>query len=118
MSLLNISNKSIFYDLFFLLPVERRLGIINCSKAFYNKLEYLPMIKKMYDKIIIYMNHQIDENFKKIDYHESLYKIISSNVLENIIANLKIKFNRELSTNFQELIKEMFIEILKFKRIY
>ena len=64
------------------------------------------------------MNHQIDENFKKIDYHESLYKIISSNVLENIIANLKIKFNRELSTNFQELIKEMFIEILKFKRIY
>ena len=119
MSLLNISNKSIIYDIFFSLPIERRLGIINCSKAYYNKLEYLPMIKKMFDKIIIYMNNQIDEKFKKnCDYKETLYKIISSDVLENIIANLKIKFNRELSNNFQELIKEMFIEILKFKGIY
>ena len=118
MSLLNISNKSIIYDLFFLLPFERRLEIINCSKAFYNKLEYLPMIKKVFDKITIYMNYQIELNFKDCIYKESLYKIISSNVFENIIANLKIKFNKELSTNFQELIKEIFIEILRFKNIY
>ena len=32
------------------------------------------MTKKIYDKIIIYMNHQIDENFKKnCDYNENLY---------------------------------------------
>ena len=64
------------------------------------------------------MNHQINEKFKNYHYKESFYKILSSNVLENIIANLKIKYNRELSTNFQELIKEIFIEILKSKNIY
>ena len=82
---------------------------------YYKKLEYLPITKKMYNKIIIYMNHQINEKFKKYRYKESFYKILSSNILENIIANLKIKYNRELSTNFQELIKEIFIEILKSK---
>jgi len=76
------------------------------------------MIKKVFDKITIYMNYQIELNFKDCIYQESLYKIISSNVFENIIANLKIKFNKELSTNFQELIKEIFIEILRFKNIY
>jgi len=76
------------------------------------------MIKKVFDKITIYMNYQIELNFKDCIYKESLYKIISSNVFENIIANLKIKFNKELSTNFQELIKEIFIEILRFKNIY
>ena len=118
MSLLNISNKFIIYNIFFHLPVERRLKIINCSKAYYNKLEYLPITKKMYNKITIYMNHQINEKFKNYRYKESFYKILSSNVLENIIANLKIKYNRELSTNFQELIKEIFIELLKSKNIY
>ena len=72
----------------------------------------------MYNKITIYMNHQINEKFKNYCYKESIYKLLSSNELEKIIAYLKIKYNRELSSNFQELIKEIFIEILKSKNIY
>ena len=118
MSLLKISNKHIFYELFFFIPVKRRLEIISYSKAYNNKLEYLTITKNICDKISLYMNNKIDKNLKNHNYKENRINTISSNLFDNIFRDIAIKFDKNLSDNFQELIKELMFEELKSKNIY
>jgi len=118
MSLLNIANKYIFYELFFYIPVKRRLSIVANSKAYYNKLEYLPITKNIYDKISQYINNKIDKNFENHNYKENRIKIISSDLLDDIFWDIAIKFEKNLSENFLELINEILFEELESKNIY
>ena len=117
MSLLKIRNKNIFYELFFCIPVKRRLEIISYSKAYHNKLEYLPITKNICNKISLYMNNKIDKNFKNY-YKENRINTIYSDLFDDIFKDITIKFDKNLSDNFQELIKELMFEELKSKNIY
>ena len=118
MSLLKIRNKNIFYELFFCIPVKRRLEIISYSKAYNNKLEYLPITKNICNKISLYMNNKIDKNFKNSNYKENRINTIYSDLFDDIFKDITIKFDKNLSDNFQELIKELMFEELKSKNIY
>ena len=118
MSLLKISNKYIFYELFFCIPVKRRLKIISNSRAYHNKLEYLPITKNISYKISLYMINKIDKNDENYNYKENRINIISSKLSYDIFRDITIKFEKNLSHNFQELIKELIFEDLKSKNIY
>jgi len=71
MSLLKISNKYTFYELFFCIRVKRRLKIISNSRAYHKKLEYLPITKNISDKISLYMNNKIYKNNENYNYKEN-----------------------------------------------
>ena len=118
MSLLKIRNKNIFYELFFCIPVKRRLEIISYSKVYHNKLEYLPITKNICNKISLYMNNKIDKNFEDYNYKEDRINTIYSDLFDDIFRDITIKFDKNISDNFQELIKELMFEELKSKNIY
>ena len=93
MSLLKIRNKYIFYELFFCIPVKRRLEIILYSKGYNNKLEYLPIIKNICNKISLYMNNKIDKNFKNY-YKEKIINTIYSDLFDDILRILQLNLIR------------------------
>ena len=76
MSLLNIHNKSIFYDILFQIPIKRRLAIINGVKNYYKRLEYFPITIKLYEKLLNYLNNEIDYYCPKKNVHLIQYLII------------------------------------------
>ena len=123
MSLLNITNKYILYELFIQIPIKRRLAIINNSKAYYNRLEYLPLIKSLYNKLSDYIDKQIDKHIeKKHNNKENELNILSFDLILDITYDMLYdkmnKFKKEISNNFNELINELLYDKLNSKNIY
>ena len=127
MSLLTITNKYIFCDIFFRIPIKRRLAIIDNSKAYYDKLDYFPIIKSIYNKISNFMDNKINSNFnyEKINFpsflkdkKENKLKILSYGSINYTISDLENKFKKDFSDNFKELLKELFLDLLISKNIY
>ena len=119
MSLLNISNKYIFYYIFSHIPVKRKLAIIQNSKAYYNKLDYFPMIKSTCNKISDLMNNNINQNNSYwTNNKEYKLKKMSYESIGYLISDLEKKFKNDLQDNFKELITELFLDLLISKNIY
>ena len=113
MSLLNIKSKFILYDILFQIPIKKRLEIINCSKKLYQKLDYFPITKKLYDKLYNYLNNNIDSYCCKKYPIKSIFYIS----LNELAKKIQKKFPNK-SNEFFELIQEIIIEIIKEKNIY
>ena len=64
------------------------------------------------------MINKIDKNDENYNYKENRINIISSKLSYDIFRDITIKFEKNLSHNFQELIKELIFEDLKSKNIY
>ena len=113
MSLLNVKSKFILYDILFQIPIKKRLEIINGSKKLYQKLEYFPITKELYDKLFNYLNNNIDsyccQNYP--------IKSIFYTSLNDLAKKIQKKFPNK-SNEFFELIKEIIIENIKAKNIY
>ena len=118
MPLIDIKSKYIVYEIFLQIPVTKRLGIIDRSKAHYDKLEYLYITKKLYKKIYDYLNNKFENRFKNSFLQETELKIIKYNLIDAIIKNLSFKLKKEFSKNFNELLHEIIFEILKTQNIY
>ena len=76
------------------------------------------MVDKIFNYLIFQIDKKINENYVGYNEKESIYKILSSDIIMDIISNLIVKFNEKISTNFEELIKEMLFETFKSKNIY
>ena len=113
MSLLNIKCKFILYDIFFQIPIKKRLAIINGSKKYYEKLDYFPITNGLYDKIFNYLNDNID-SYCRENYP---IKSIFDYKLNNLANEIQKKFPNK-SKEFFELIQEIIIECIKAKNIY
>ena len=113
MSLLNIKSKFILYDILFQIPIKKRLEIINCSKKLYQKLDYFPITKKLYDKLYNYLNNNIDSYCCKKYPIKSIFYI----PLNELAKKIQKKFSNK-SNKFFELIQEIIIKIIKIKNIY
>ena len=118
MPLIDIKSKYIVYEIFLQIPVTKRLGIIDRSKAHYDKLEYLYITKKLYKKIYDYLNNKFENRFKSSFLQETELKIIQYNSIDSIIKDLSFKLKKEFSKNFNELLHEIIFEILKLQNIY
>ena len=114
MSLLNIHNKFILYDIIFQIPIKRRIAIINGAKNYYKSLGYFPVTIKLYEKILNYLNSVIDEYCPK---KKCPFNTISNYSLYDLVDEIQEKFPKQ-TNNFKELIQEIIIEKLKEKNIY
>ena len=116
MSIFELKNKYIFHDIFFKIPLKRRLAIIDSSKACYNKLDYFPITKSMYAKITNLISDRIKP--KNYDTKEDRLKLFSYDLLVKLVKDIENKFKKNLTNNFQELIRELIFDKLTSENIY
>ena len=115
MSLFNIKNNNILYRILLLIPVEKRIGIINGSKKLYKKLEYFYITKNLYSKLFLYINNIIKSYYRKIPEHS--INIISFDSMKTLSEVIQNKFPYK-SKHFLELIEEIIFESLKLNKIF
>ena len=115
MSLFNIKNNNILYRILLLIPVEKRIGIINGSKKLYKKLEYFYITKNLYSKLFLYINNIIKSYYRKMPEHS--INIISFDSMKTLSESIQKKFPNK-SKHFLELIEEIIFESLKLNKIF
>ena len=114
MSLSLIKNKYIIQKILLLIPAKKRLPIIEKSKVLNDKLDYFPF---SYNKLFNLVKLKIDEFFKS--------KVIEVKIIKDESAVIEIKenisnafLNKEISTNFEDLLDEILFNILESENIY
>ena len=110
MSLSLIKNKYIIQKILLLIPAKKRLPIIEKSKVLNDKLDYFPF---SYNKLFNLVKLQIDEFFKSRVIEVKIIKDESA-LIEEIKENISNAFlNKEISTNFEDLLDEILFNILE-----
>ena len=97
-----------------LIPAKKRLPIIEKSKVLNDKLDYFPFT---YNKLFNLVKLKIDEFFKS--------KVLEVKIIKDESAVIEIKenisnafLNKEISTNFEDLLDEILFNILESENIY